>query len=309
VKHVFIINPIAGKKNASEELKAELAKLKDRLKLDIEVYLTRFPRHAEQLVKEIVKTGEAVRLYACGGDGTLNEVLSGAYGCAHAEVGHIPCGSGNDMIRNFGTAEEFRNLEAMVLGDSKTIDLIEANGRVVASICAAGLDGKVAYQALKVRKLPFCSGGIAYDIAALKCLFGKLWYRMKITIDGKKIEDDFILTAFGNGRFYGGGYKCLPGAQLDDGLLSVVMVRKLPFYKLLDALKKYKAGTHFDQNGCIVPEYQNVMTACTASEITLHCDRKFYYTVDGEIGHEHDLLVRILPSAVRFILPKTVCGA
>ncbi len=307
MKHVFIVNPKAGKANAGESLIPHIREAQQKLGADVEILRSEYAGHTVELARAAAQNSP-VRLYACGGDGTLNEVLRGVHeaGCPvdAVEIGHIPCGSGNDMIRNFGPAETYLDIAAMMTAGSRVIDLIEANGRVAASICAAGLDAKVAYNIPIFRRLPLCGGSMAYDLAVLKCLVGKLDYHLTVESDGKIFEDDFLLTAVGNGSYYGGGYFALPNAMVDDGLLDVILVKKIPLWRIPAILARYKAGTHFAPDGTVAEDLKDVVISFTAKEIRIHCEKGLYCTADGECTQEKDIVVRILPQAARFIQPQ-----
>ena len=104
-------------------------------------------------------TREPVRFYACGGDGTLNEVFSGAYRYPDAQVACVPLGSGNDFVKNFGTAEEFLDLEDNIAGIAVPVDLMQVGeSQISAAICSVGLDAAVAYSIPHFRRLPLCGG-------------------------------------------------------------------------------------------------------------------------------------------------------
>ena len=308
VRHIFIINPTAGKSSSAVKLIPAIRAAQKKLGAEAEILTTRYSGHAIELAKSAAQRGGAVRLYACGGDGTLNEVLCGAYQarkCAEGiEVGHIPCGSGNDTIRNFGPAKDFADIERMMTADSKLIDLIEANGRVAASICAAGLDAKVAYNIPMFRRLPLCGGSLAYDLSVLKCLLGKLDYHLTVECEEGCFEDDFILVAVGNGSYYGGGYYSLPTAKVDDGLLNVVLVKKIPLLRIPPILARYKAGTHFAPDGTVAEDLKNVVISLDTKEISIRCDNEFFYTADGECTRTKEVRVKVLPGAVHFIVPE-----
>ena len=116
MRHVFLVNPVSGKADASLTLVPRIVEACAAAGVDYEIALTEYPGHGARLARQWAETGEPVRLYACGGDGTFNEVLRGAMGWANAAVGCVPCGSGNDFIRNYGTAEQFLNLDAQLNG-------------------------------------------------------------------------------------------------------------------------------------------------------------------------------------------------
>ena len=100
MKHLFIVNPAAGKENAHDTIRTALDTLETPV--DYEIYLTKAPGDAQSFVKNICADNPNSRFIACGGDGTLSEVLNGAVGFDDAEIGVVPSGTGNDFCRNFG---------------------------------------------------------------------------------------------------------------------------------------------------------------------------------------------------------------
>ena len=99
-------------------------------------------------------SGTPVALYACGGDGTLNELVQGAAGSANVAVGCVPCGSGNDYVRNFGAAGQapFLDFAAQLQAQPCRVDLLQTSLGIGIDICAAGLDAQVAYGIPKFRR-------------------------------------------------------------------------------------------------------------------------------------------------------------
>ena len=100
MKHLFILNAFAGKKNSVEELKRKISKLN----LDGEVFVeeTKGPKDAMRIAKEYVSsTDDFVRVYACGGDGTANEAMTGMVGFDNCALGVVPVGTGNDFVKSF----------------------------------------------------------------------------------------------------------------------------------------------------------------------------------------------------------------
>jgi len=104
MRHVFIINPKAGKKDKSEEIIRKIRLAAQDKKINPAIHITERPKHAIKLVTDELAQhpGQPVRFYACGGDGTLNEVVSAAAGHEHASVTHYPAGTGNDFVKTFG---------------------------------------------------------------------------------------------------------------------------------------------------------------------------------------------------------------
>ena len=124
MQHIFIINPTAGKVDASVALIPQIHAAASRAGVRPTIEVTRRAGQARDLAAKYASSAQEVFLYACGGDGTLNEVLQGAAGYDNAAVGCVPCGSGNDYVRNFGTQAQFLDLDAQLAARPFTVDMI-----------------------------------------------------------------------------------------------------------------------------------------------------------------------------------------
>jgi len=279
---------------------------------NITIQLTNRPSHAHYLAidaaKKAAESGEELRLYAAGGDGTFNEVLTGAMPYGNVAVGLLPYGSGNDFLRSFGVREEFCDLEDQLRGSVKEIDLIRTQRGYAADICSAGLDAKVAYKIPKYRRIPFCGGGMAYKLSIVEVLMGKKSTRLHINIDGKEFERDCLMVAVCNGHSYGGGFTAAPESKLDDGVLDVLVVKSIPLLTIAKVLPVYQSGRHFS-DGDIVPKWKDVIEYFPASKVEIHPvdpNQEMIVNVDGECGPDKVLQAEVVPLAARVILPGKV---
>ena len=310
VKQVFIINPVAGKQDASRVLLPRIRASAEELGLSPIVEITRAPGHARQLAEQYIADHEPVALYACGGDGTLNEVIQSAVGQTNVHVGCLPCGSGNDFIRNFGEKEAFLDVAGQLQAVPAAIDLLDTSLGYGVDICAAGLDAKVAYGIPKFRRLPGCGGSMAYNLSIVQAVFSRFGHRVQVTLDGNTDIRDCMMAAICNGRLYGGGYTAAPYARMDDGLLDVLLIRPVPRVKLLSFLARYKAGTHLNPDGSVIPEMRRYLQYCRAKEVRLQVldGRPIIATVDGECKPVLDLRVRVAPRMLSILLPRSVAA-
>ena len=128
IRHIFIINPAAGKRETTRRLEEQLS----RLSVPHEVFYTREAGEARKIAERAAAEGVPARLYACGGDGTLNEVVNGAAGHDFLAVTNVPKGTGNDFLKLFGPQyrERFSNLEALAAGPQTAFDLMDCNGKL-----------------------------------------------------------------------------------------------------------------------------------------------------------------------------------
>lgn len=157
-------------------------------------------------LEQKAESGLPVRLYAVGGDGTLNEVAAGAAGFENAAVGVFPCGSGNDFIRAIGTADDFLDIGRQLCAPVRLIDRINTGKQQALNVCSMGLDAEVAYHMNDFKKWPFVSGSMAYNLSLVKCLLIKMGCDLTVTIDGgKTYTGRFLFALAANGRWYGRG--------------------------------------------------------------------------------------------------------
>lgn len=309
VQHVFIINPVSGKVNAVNAFTPRILQAAEKMEQQVIIRHTEYSGHAQEIAQEYSQTGQEVRLYAVGGDGTLNEVLAGAYPYPNAYVASIPCGSGNDFIRSFGEQQEFLDIEGTMEGTAVPIDLIKVNNRISAAICSTGLDAKVAYGIPKYRRIPLCGGTMAYDISIVENLFKPLGYPLHIEVDGKVFEDNYMIVTICNGMTYGGGYKAAPTADLQDGELEVILVKKISRLKIPGILGTYKAGAHVE-NGEVIEKLRPMMQYLRGRKINItpQMEKPIIINIDGECAPAPYLHAEIMPSAARYILPVKVAA-
>ena len=224
MQHIFIINPTAGKVDASVALIPQIHAAASRAGLHPTIEVTRRAGQARDLAAQYAAGGEEVYLYACGGDGTLNEILQGTVGRPNAAIGCVPCGSGNDYVRNFGTQAQFLDLDAQLAAQPFAADVIRTPQGCGIDIYAAGIDAQVANGIPKWRRVPFCGGTTAYTLSILEAVCSTFRHRLRITVDDRQLEDTFMMLAVCNGQQYGGGYCAAPHASMNDGLLDVVLL-------------------------------------------------------------------------------------
>ena len=153
MRHVFIINPVAGPRNSAKTLLDRVeAAFPDG---DFEAYTTQGAGDAKRLALRALEPGDPVRLYACGGDGTLNEVVNAAAGKPWAAVTNVPMGTGNDFLRIYGTGKKrFSDLAALKDGPQAALDLIDCNGLLGLDIVCVGVDARVAADVHRFKRLP-----------------------------------------------------------------------------------------------------------------------------------------------------------
>ena len=309
MEHIFIINPVSGTTNAQKILEPAIKKAATACSISYQIIQTEYPGHAKEIAKKFAQTGKSIRFYACGGDGTLNEVVAGSLGYPNVETACVPCGSGNDFVRNFGKKEDFLNLNNLIHGKSCTIDLIKTQYGIATAICSAGLDAQVAYGIPKFRRIPFAGGERAYKLSILTSLCSKLGHKLRIVADGEVFSDEYLMLAICNGMTYGGGFKAAPQANMQDGLLDLVIVKKISRLKIAGFVNTYKQGKHI-QNGKIIPELKDfvIYRRVKSIDVQIEDHRPIVVTQDGECAPRMELHAEVEPHATRIVLPHSICN-
>lgn len=299
MRHVFIINPAAGKHenalNVVPEIEAFFATHKEFGTPIIEY--TNGRGHATRLAEHYASSGEPVRLYACGGDGTLAEVLQGMHACQTAELACIPCGSGNDYLRMF-EGRDFRNIPALVSGHAQKVDLIHCNDGISLNIACLGMDAEVAYKMVKYKHLPLVSGSMAYNIAIADVFFHRIGKELTIKLETThgtiERKGRYLFALAASGQYYGGGYKGAPMARPDDGILDFVLIKKMSRLSILKFLPQYKKGNFLD-----CPYFEHFR----GTSMTVHCDEGAVVALDGECYTGKDMTFSLCGHTVNFVMP------
>ncbi len=252
MRTLFLLNPAAGKQDCTAQLIPQIEATARRAGLapeEVTIHVTEYAGHARKLARaaaqQALAEGVPLRIYTAGGDGTFMEAMTGVQGIPGAAVGCLPYGSGNDFLRTYGTKEEFADLDAQLAGGEVTIDLLQTNLGLSATICAAGLDAQVAYGIPKFRRIPLCGGEAAYLLSIVEQLCGRIGRTLTFTIDEETLTVDCLMCAICNGKAYGGGFLAGPEAVPDDGWLDVFIVRKVGRLTIAKLLSMYKNGRHF----------------------------------------------------------------
>jgi YegS/Rv2252/BmrU family lipid kinase len=263
---------------------------------EYELYTTAGPMDACEKIKKEAETGAQLRVYACGGDGTLNECVCGAVGRENVAVTHYPTGTGNDFIKTFGPeCVRFRSLPELLRGEVRPLDAIDCNGRACVNICSVGIDARIGTDVHKYSSLPLLGGAAGYVTSTVVNLIKGIRTPMRIQCGMQRFEGDMTLVCACNGSFYGGGFHPVPEARPDDGALEFLVVpgvSRLTFAKVVGA---YAKGKYAD--------YPKLIHHLRGSEIEIAADAEFVVNVDGEAMFTSTLRLRLLPGAVNFLVP------
>lgn len=297
MKHLFIVNPMSGKGVNTETFCNEIERAVKACGVeDYEIHVTTAARDGLEYAKKEVDKGEPIRVYACGGDGTLYEVVNACAEKANAEVAAIPMGSGNDFIRIFGKKENLRNIKDHINGTTMEFDLIKCGNEYAINQCSMGLDAEVCAKQADFKKLPVLSGEAAYTASLLYCFIGKMKSTFTIQIDDDEpFTSDVLFCVGANSRWYGGGYMAAPKALTYDGLLDFIIVKKdCPRIQLLGLINKYKRGEHLDWDRTIFKR---------GKKINVKSAKPAAVNVDGECSYVTESTFELVEKGIKYVVP------
>ena len=303
MKHYFITNPAAGKKSSCELLAENIRKSCEEKNVSYEIYETKCAKDATTYVKEVCEnhkeSEEKLRFYACGGDGTLGEVVSGAVGYPFASVGLIPKGTGNDFVRNFSNKELFFDITAQIDGTECEIDVLSCNDMYAINMVNIGFDCEVVKKMVKIKRWPFVPSKLAYILGVLPTFITKPGVTVSVSVDGDKPSKmSLLLTTIANGCYCGGGFHSNPEALVTDGKINTLFVNNIKRLRFLQLVSSYKKGTH------LIPENAAILSTVDCESLDLVFDGVQSISLDGEL---HDingkLHFEIIRGGLNFIVP------
>lgn len=306
MKHIFVVNPAAGKGKKLPAVLSAITYACEELDADYEIYHTVTVGDGIRFVREKCEKnpGEAMRFYACGGDGTLYEVINGAVGYPAAEVAVVPSGTGNDFIKAFSSPEFFSDIKRQLLGKPERLDLIRYNNKYCINVLNIGFDCDVVQKVSEIKRSALVPSKLAYLFSVANVFTKTFGKSFKVLIDDRElIEREFMLLALANANYYGDGFKVAPDALLDDGYMNLCLVDKVSRAEFIKLVAKYKVGHHVNENGeSLYPfiRYQK------CKKVLIESYKPLGVCADGEISPYKTVQIEIAPAAVAFSIPKGV---
>ena len=285
----LIVNPSAGAGRAAERLPVVEAELR-ALGIEFHPEETTSIDHAAALTRTAGEAGEAV--FTLGGDGLVG-VVAGALAATGAPLGVLPGGRGNDFARVLGIPRDpGEAVRVLASAPERRLDLAEANGHPFIGIASCGFDS-VANRIANESRL--VKGNLVYLYAALRAVATWKPARFELVLDGKvRVYSGWSVGAC-NSKAYGGGMYAAPNAELDDGLLDVVVCERTSrFNFVFRVLPRVFKGTHVE-----LPYVHELR----AREVTVTADRPFAMYADGDPVGDLPVTVRVRPGALTVLVP------
>ena len=299
--HLFIINPAAGSRNRTDDYSQVIHKLCRERGLEYDIRVSTAPGECTRFAREAAKTGKEYRLYACGGDGTLNEVVQGAAGYDNVAVTVFSGGSGNDFAKLFDDPKAFFDLERLLDAEEALFDLIDCNGDIAMNICSVGLDARIGTDVSHYKRLPLLQGFRAYAASTVVNVIKGIAEHYVVELNGKRIDGKQTMICVCNGRYYGGGFNPVPEADPADGLLDVLLVTKVSRLLVPMVIGKYKDGRY--------KELPHLVRHYRTKSIKITCDRSTPINLDGELRIGREISMCVSDKKLRFFYPKGLTWA
>lgn len=298
MQHLFIINKTAGKNDSYLKVTEQLEKLNLE---NATVKYTGCKGDATNIARDFVKnSNDFVNIYSCGGDGTFNEVVNGIYDLDNCAVAPVPIGSGNDFIRSFeASKEDFLNIEKLLQGTTKSVDLIRCNDKICTNSVNIGFDCAVAKNVDIFKKWPLITSSFAYKLSIVYCLISKRKHNFEIYADNSLLpmKSTYLLSVSAKGKYYGGGIKCAPYADNMDGFIDFIFIDSVGILKFLSFLGSFVKGEHINDSTADFV-YHNKF-----KEIEYKSKTPIEIGVDGEIFAVTDAKISVLKDGLKIILP------
>ena len=296
MKHLFIINPAAGSRDRTESYSRKIREACDPRGLQYEIRVSEAPGCCARLAREAAESGEEYRIYACGGDGTLNEVASAAAGYPNVAVTVFSGGSGNDFVKLFDEPGAFFDLERLLDCEEAEFDMLRCNDDLALNICSVGLDARIGTDVANYKRIPLLHGFRAYAVSTVVNLFRGIAEHYVVEVCGETIDREQTFVCVCNGRFYGGGFNPVPEADPTDGELDVLLVKKVSLLQVPAVIGKYKAGRY--------KELPHLVRHLKTKSIKITCDKVTPINLDGEARFAKEVTMELAQEKLRFFYPK-----
>jgi YegS/Rv2252/BmrU family lipid kinase len=299
-KYWFIFNPAANKGRAEKKLKWLSEGLK-KYGCDTVIQMTTLPKEASRFAS-IAKARVEV-IIACGGDGTLNEVIQPLAG-SETIVGCLPFGSANDFLKNFTLEiDPQRHLSSLFKSLIKKVDLGKvtyntnntSQSRYFLNSFGLGFSGRIAKVA---GELTWAKGDLSYLMALMKVASDfeaqRLSCRLHTPEGIIEIDEDVYMLSVGNGKTEAGKFKIAPNAKIDDGLLDVCLLKNISRKELPKWIGKYYKGTQIKESEVIYAQVSKLEIDLPKTEV-LHLDGEVLDKVQDR------LVIEVCPASLNML--------
>lgn len=324
MKHLIVVNKSAGQGKDFNALKEKIDKAFEGVKY--EIYFTEAPRAVIPFLRDYLNINkkDTVRVYACGGDGTIHEVANALVGFDNAELAIYPYGTGNDFVKSLSKEKDYDAINVEKTGEKRFQDfakLMKAGTKSIDLSCITGGHLVEPLYSINVINFGFDAivgargnyykeHGIPAD-AKKKERNEPYTYALNhdamkhgrfndivVYADGEKLnEKQLLLCTLAQGQFVGGKFWCAPKSDNTDGLIDVCVLKTMTFLGLGLIIGTYTKGKHLNKK-------RKKIVYRRAKEIKIESPAEIDLCVDGEMIKGKDFTVKVMPKAIKLVLPE-----
>ena len=295
-KILMIVNPKAGKAKITKHI-TKIKENLENLNYIVEIKYTDKEKNANYIIKEYHEDYDI--LIISGGDGTLNEAISGLYEIGKKVfIGYIPNGTTNDFGKSLDVSFDILNISKKINEyNNSSVDIGLLNNKIFIYSATFGIFTKVSYKTSTKWKNRV--GRLAYILSAIKEVFNYKVYKLKVQVDDQKIEDEFIFGDISNSKYIGGfNMFKKQNVKLNDGKFEILLVKKPKnIVELLNLIFKVLTGKKNDKN----------IYYLQSNNVHIECTENIDWALDGEYGGCGNVFdISVLDKYADFILPKEI---
>lgn len=286
-KLLVVNNPTSGGRKKNQKTLRELSTFLSSHNIEAQIQTTELNTNAQQIISDHIDKS-FTDLIIVGGDGTINEAVNGLKFDIPMTI--IPAGTGNDFVKNVPIGKTMQDqFNAIINSTILSIDLGICNDRKFANGVGIGFDGQIV-EDMKAKSIPLLKGHSKYYYHVLQVLASYKPRIFNFSIDGESLEKSLIIMTIGNGTTFGGGFKLMPKAKVNDGLLEVCTIGNLSPIRRFMNIHKLSKGTH----GSLaeVDFYQ-------VNSVSVKENPLLFAHVDGELMGNPPYEIKVLPNALK----------
>jgi diacylglycerol kinase family enzyme len=307
-EHLFIVNPKSF--FPQQELSRIRLQIEDYFKKnpgEYNIHISRYPRDAVGVIRKRIRQMDRdriLRVYALGGDGIIFDCLNGIMGTPNIELALMPYGSGSDFIRSFGDEyyKDFRSIELQVTSPAILTDVIHCGNNCALNFCAVGMEAASVIKTLSLNRrfenarfrFPILNG-FFYILGGMSAAFDRniigQWY--EIDADGEDVSGTYNIINIANGPCYGSGKSAVTTAVPDDGVLDMIVVKKVGAFQSVRLISDYLKGGYY--------KYPLLCSLKRVKKVSIRSESPLLVNLDGEAFFDSELTIEIIPKAVKIV--------
>lgn len=289
----LIYNPTSGREEVRRRIGDILEKL-ERMGYETSTYATQKAGDAATEAKRACRHSYDL-IVAAGGDGTLNEVITGmAEEENRPTLGILPVGTTNDFARAMGIPRDItKALNLLEAGFSQKIDIGKMNEKYFINIAGGGSLTELTYEVPS--RVKTAIGPMAYYLKGMEKLANVKPFDVEIDIDGRVLKEKIVLFLVANTNSVGGFEKLAPNADSTDGLFDVFILKEVSIAKFTQLMGKLLSGEHVTDSK--IMHFQT-------SKVSIRTKEKMGINLDGELGGATPAVFEVLQQHVECIVNK-----